>query len=192
MNHITDVQLNEYLDNILDQPTRLALESHLFTCPNCRARFEELQLVSVNLANLHEVRLSYDLTASVMTHLPPEQPRTWRLFFAAQLGASLGALLFIIFELAQAVRIPTNSTFQSLIPEIQFLIQNFQLSTLYSSFTIIHPFSLLPSSPSHLPQLPTFQVPLSNFQTSVIVLFTLLLWLVGNAILLRERSEVQK
>ena len=192
MNHLSDFQLNEYLDNILDEPTRRALESHLETCPDCRARLEELQLVSDHLANLQEVKLSHDLTPSVMAHLPQGEPRTWTLFFAAQLGAALGALLFILFELAQVVHLPPASTFQSLIPEIRFSIPSFQLSTLYSPFAIIHPFSRFPSSLFRLPQLPTFQFPFSNIQIFVIVLFTLLLWLIGNAILLRERSEVKK
>jgi len=192
MNHLSDFQLNEYLDHILDESTRRALESHLETCPDCRARLEELQLVSAHLANLHEVKLSHDLTTSVMAHLPQEEPRTWKLFFAAQLGAALGALLFILFELAQAVHLPPASTFHSPIPKIRFAIPNFQLSTLYSLFAIIHPFSLFPYSLFHLPQLPTFQFPFSNIQIFVIVLFTLLLWLIGNVILLREHSEVRK
>jgi Putative zinc-finger len=192
MNHLSDFQLNEYLDHILDESTRRALELHLEACPDCSARLQELQLVSVHLANLHEAQLSHDLTKSVIAHLPQEQPRTWTLFFAAQLGAALGALLFISLELAQAVHLPPASTFRSLIPEIRFSIPSFQLSTLYSLFAIIHPFSPFPSSLFYLPQLPTFQFPFSNGQIFVIALFTLLLGFTGNAILLREHSEVQK
>ena len=192
MNHLSDFQLNEYLDNILDESTRRALESHVETCPDCRARLEEVRLVSIDLENLHEVKLSHDLTPSVMVHLPQGKPRTWTLFFTAQLGAALGALLFIIFELAQAVHLPPASTFRSFIPEFGFEISRFQQSSLYPLFATINPSSFFTYSPFRFPQLPTFQFPFSNFQISVIVLFTLLLWLIGNAILLHERSEVQK
>src|SRR5271157_3752495 len=192
MNHITDFQLNEYLDHALDEALQGQCDSHLSSCAECRARLEELKGLYSNLADLHEVKLSHDLTRSVMAHLPQKQPRTWTPFFAAQLGAALGALLFIIVEFTQAVYLPSVSTFQSLIPEIRFVIPNFQLSTLHSSFTIINPFSLFSYSLFHLPQLPAFQFPLSNFQTSVIAIFTLLFGLIGNAILLCERSEVRK
>ncbi len=60
MNHLSDFQLNEYLDHILDESTRCALELHLEACPDCSARLQELQLVSVHLANLHEAQLSHD------------------------------------------------------------------------------------------------------------------------------------
>ena len=102
------------------------------------------------------------------------------------------ALLFIILELAQAVRIPPVSTFPSVLPEIRFAIPEFQLSALYSPFTIIHPFFAFPYALFPLPQLPAVQFPLSSFQISVIAIFTLVLGLIGNAILLRERSEVRK
>jgi|ERR1700690_3424802 hypothetical protein len=183
MNHLSDSQLNEYLDNILNPPARRAVEAHLIGCNECRARLDQLQSIFSTLKSLTDVKLSHDLSTDFASRLPHRREPALTPIFAVQLGAALGALLFLTIELAQAVRLPPVSAFQSLIPEIRFAIPNFQSSTLDSIF----PYSL-----SHFPQLPTFQFPLSNFQTSVIAIFTLLLWLVGNAILLYEHSEVRK
>ncbi|MGA7194742.1 MAG: zf-HC2 domain-containing protein [Anaerolineales bacterium] len=183
MNHLSDFQLNEYLDNILDPSARRVVEAHLINCSECRARLEELQSVFSTLKSLTDVKLSQDLSIDIASRLPKRSEPTLTPIFAAQLGAALGALFFIIFELAPAVRLPPASAFQSLIPEIRFAIPTFQLFTLESLF----PYSLF-----SLPQLPTFHFPLSSFQISVIAIFTLLLWLIGNTILLYDHSEVQK
>ena len=192
MNHITDFQLNEYLDNILELSAHRAVEAHLRDCNECRARLDELQFVLSALKSLTDVRLSQDISTDIASRLPRRPDPTFTPVFAIQLGAALGALLFVTVELAQAIRIPPASTFQSLIPEVRFAIPNFQIFTLYAPFSIINYFSLFHNSLFNLPQLPTFQFPLSGFQISVIAIFTLLLWLAGNAILLRERSEVRK
>jgi Putative zinc-finger len=192
MNHLSDFQLNAYLDNILDPSTSRVVEAHLINCNKCRARLEELQSVFSTLKSLTDVKLSHDLSADILARLPQQSEPALTPIFAAQFGAALGALLFIIIELAPAVRLPPASIFQSLIPEIRFAIPTFQIPTLFSLFTTINPFSLFSYSPFRLPQLPTFQFPLSSFQIFFIAIFTLLLWLIGNTILLRERSEVQK
>lgn len=192
MNHLSDFQLNEYLDNILDPSARRTTEAHLIGCNECRSRLEELQSVLSTLKSLADVKLSHDISVNIASRLPPRREPALSPVFAVQLGAALGALLFITIELAQAVYIPPASTFQSLIPEAGFTIRSFQLSTLYARIRIINYFSLFHNTLFNLPQLPTFQFPLSNFQTPVVALLTILLWFVGNAILLHEQSEVRK
>jgi len=192
MNHITDSQLNEYLDHALDEATQRKCDLHLAACAECRARLEELQLVYSSLADMHEIRLAHDLTSSVMANLPRAQSQAWTPVFAAQLGAALGVLLFAAIEIAQAIRVPTIPAFQFPIPELRFAISNFQPPILHSPFAALDPFSVLAFPAFRLPPLTTFRFPLSNYQTFIIGIATLLLWFVANIVLLRERSEVRK
>ena len=199
MNHITDFQLNEYLDHALDDATQGQCDSHLSSCAECRARLEELKGLYSNLAELREVELPRDLTSSVLAHLPQTRSELWTQAFAAQLGAALGMAVFIASELAKSIHIPPFPAFQISLPELRFTIPNFPSSipeSLFpffrSLFSISHFSFPMFSAPSYIPQLPVFRIPLSSFQSSMIVIFTLLLGLIGNAILLCERSEVQK
>jgi|SRR5271157_873020 len=199
MNHITDFQLNEYLDHALDEAIQGQCDLHLSSCVECRARLEELKGLYSNLADLREVELSRDLTSSVLAHLPRFRSNLWTRTFAAQLGAALGMALFIAVEITQTIHVPPLPTFQFSIPEFRFTIPNLPSSIPESLFPIfrslfsISRFSFPTLSASlYIPQLPEFRIPLSSLQTSIIVIFTLLLGLIGNAILLCERSEVRK
>ena len=172
---------------------------HLSSCVECRARLEELKGLYSNLAELHEVELSGDLTSSVLAHLPRVRSNLWTRAFAAQLGAALGLALFIAVEIAKSLRIPPLPASQISLPEFGFAIPNFpstipeSLFPIFRSLFSISRFSFPTfSAPLYIPQLPAFRIPLSSFQTSIIVIFTLLLGFIGNAILLCERSEVRK
>ena len=43
MNHLTEFQLNEYLDGLLDPATQTAVEAHLTACNTCQAALNDLQ-----------------------------------------------------------------------------------------------------------------------------------------------------
>ncbi len=119
MNHLSDFQLNEYLDNILDPSTCRAAEAHLIDCDECRARLDEIQSVFSTLKSLPDVKLSQDLSTSIASRLPKRREPVLTPIFAAQLGAALGMALFIAIEIAQSLRIPAS---QISLPEFQFTI----------------------------------------------------------------------
>jgi len=199
MNHLSDFQLNEYLDNIPNPSARRAAEAHLIDCDECRARLDEIQSVFSTLKSLPDVKLSHDLATSIASRLPQRREPVLTPIFAVQLGAALGMALFIASEIAKSLRIPPLPTSQISLPEFRFTIPNFlsalpeALLPIFRSLFSISRFSFPTlSAPLYIPQLPEFRIPLSGFQTSIIVIFTLLLGLIGNAILLCERSEVRK
>ena len=134
MNHITDFQLNEYLDHALDEATQGQCDLHLSSCAECHARLEELKGLYSNLAELREVELSRDLTSSVLAHLPRVWSNLWTPAFAAQLGAALGMALFIAVEISQSIRIPPLPTSQISLPELRF--RDSQLPILYPQIPI--------------------------------------------------------
>lgn len=206
MNHITDFQFNEYLDHALDKTTQEQFDLHLSSCTECRTRLEELIQLDSNLAGLHEMQLPRDLTSFVLARIPQSQPALWTRTFAAQLGAAFGMIFFLAVEIAKSIYIPSLSTFLSPIPyprfpmfEFRFALPNFQfiISELpfpvpHSLFSSFYSLFAIPQLTINIPQLPTFQIPFSNIQASVIAIFTVVFGLIGNAVLLREHSEVRK
>ena len=94
MNHLTETQLNEYLDGVMVAPEQGLMQTHLSDCADCRARLASLQTVFQALAALPEEKPGCDLTPSVLRALPRKfSSLAWRLALAVQAGLSLGLLL---------------------------------------------------------------------------------------------------
>ena len=70
MEHLTETQLNEYLDGILDASSQAFLDAHLSGCTDCQERLASLQAVFQALATLPEETMKQDLTSSVLQALP--------------------------------------------------------------------------------------------------------------------------
>lgn len=192
MNHLDEITLNEYLDHALDKSARVEAESHLQTCANCRAKLEELRMLFTELEELPEACLEHDLTSAVLAHLPREKPVktwTWTRTLAAQLGVVVGFVLWLGMQIVPLMHIPqlglpklptieVQSLFVRLlsvkfpIPEFRFPVLDFQL-------------------PGFSFQLPTLDIQPPTTLITVLALSALILWVVGNAILLRSRQEVE-
>jgi anti-sigma factor RsiW len=54
--HLTDEQLNEYLDN--ETTERAQIETHLASCADCAARLIALQVLFAEIESLPEVELA--------------------------------------------------------------------------------------------------------------------------------------
>ena len=52
--HLTDVQLNEYLDN--ETTERTQIESHLSVCDECTARLSALKTLFTEIESLPEIK----------------------------------------------------------------------------------------------------------------------------------------
>lgn len=188
MNHLTDSQLNEYLDNLLDKSTRREADSHLRSCVDCRARLDELQNVFTALTGLPEAHLARDLSPNILSHLPQKQPRVWTPFFAAQIGAALGTFVWISTQIAKLIPIISTFRFQEFrIPLFQLSIPNFQIPDSSSLFSIPHSLFTIDHPPFSIP---TFH--LSAFNLIFVAISVFVLWVIGNATLLRAPHEVQK
>jgi hypothetical protein len=205
MKHLTDIQLNEYLDGTLDALTKRHCDKHLADCDSCRARLDELRSLFAELSTLPEARLPHDLTAKVLAGLPSkQQPRPWTPAFAAQLGAALGASLWLsvqvtkfILPLIAVFRLPRLSS-----PHISLSLPTLDLPRLTLDFLRFMISLLQPATPDlhfALPELPRLQIPsfdltsggLSNLQLISIAASVSLLWIIGNVALLRVGKEVK-
>lgn len=189
MNHLTDFQLNEYLDNALDETMKRGFDSHLQTCEDCSARLDELKTLFANIESLPEVKLRRDLSPAILARLS-QQPRIWTPFFAAQLGTALGVFFWLSMQAANFIR-PFDIQFN--VSDLQFSNLNSMLPVFQSLFTVskfqLPAFNLSTFQPS------TFNFPTLNLSTSNLAFISVsifMLWLVGNLTLLRNRSGVQK
>ncbi len=172
--HLTDEQLNEYLDEATTE--RAVIESHLDSCDECVARLSTLQNLFTELDSLPELELTRDLAA----------PFTLRPSLPAQLPKFLTLTAFLQAAVALAVLIIAIPFVSSLLPQIEppsFTNLFFQIQSQWTAW---------------LDQLSTFNLPtfqpinLPTFEMSSL-LFTLagvsVLWILGNGLLLRNQMK---
>ena len=197
MNHLTDSQLNEYLDHALDETTKRKFDSHLQACADCATRLDELKFLFTSLESLPEVKLRRDLSPTILARLSQKQPPLWTPFFAAQLGAVLGLFFWLSVQVTNFTTpiISTSHFLSFTMPNFQYAISNFQFPNLYSLFTISISLFSIPKFQLPTFSLPAFQPPILNLSTFNLIFIStsiFMLWLIGNLSLLRNRSGVQK
>ncbi len=99
MEHLTETQLNEYLDGLMEAPIQAAVDAHLADCADCRERLASFQTVFQALDALPEEIPARDLTPSIIHALPRRNSlRIWQWVFAMQAGVCIG-LLILLFPL---------------------------------------------------------------------------------------------
>jgi hypothetical protein len=171
MNHLTETQLNEFLDKILGLPEQGQIENHLSACADCRSKVESMQSLFQTLNTLQEEELENDLASLVLKGLPEKRIQwAWKLVLAVQAGIALGLTILVVSNLLTMV----------------------SLQTLTGAITLKFPLIELPVfRPSSL-VLPTIGIQTSTFNLIFLAASVLVLWGVGNAALLRNRKEGRK
>lgn len=176
--HLTDDQLNEYLDNETNDRTRIEL--HLSTCADCTARLHALQDVFSEIASLPDVELSPGFASRVTSHLNPAPPIPRSLGLTIILQAMLVVIVFVI---AAPFVMLFLSPYISGIPAPSFVDLFMQLQGQWDAWLDI---------------LATFQIPampelafldFSSLVTLFMVIGVSLLWLIGNGLLLRNHTK---
>ena len=172
--HLTDDQLNEYLDEATTE--RAVIESHLDSCDACAARLFTLQNLFTELDSLPELELTRDLAApfTLRPSLPAQLPKFLTLTAFLQAAVALAALIIAIPFVSALLPQIEPPSFTKIFFQIQsqWTVWLDQLSTL---------------------ALPTFQpINLPTFEMSSL-LFTLagvsVLWILGNGLLLRNQMK---
>ena len=172
--HLTDDQLNEYLDEATTERTHI--EAHLSSCDECAARLSTLQNLFTELDSLPEVELTHNLAARFMPNrsLTLQLPRWFTLTATLQAALALAALIVAIpfvSALLPQIELPsyTKLFFQS---QTQWTVWLDQLST----------FNLPTFQPIHLPTLEISSLLFTLAGVSV-------LWILGNGLLLRNQMK---
>lgn len=172
--HLTDEQLNEYLDEATTE--RVQIEAHLSSCDECAARLSTLQNLFTELDSLPELELTRELAApfTLRPSLPAQLPKFLTLTAFLQAAVALAALIIAIPFVSALLPQIEPPSFAKIFFQIQsqWTVWLDQLSTL---------------------ALPTFQsINLPTFEMSSL-LFTLagvsVLWILGNGLLLRNQMK---
>lgn len=174
--HLTDKQLNEYLDNASTE--RAFIETHLDSCDECAARLSALQALFADLDSLPEVELSTDLAARFRPRpsLAPQLPRWLTLTASLQAAAALVALI---------VAIPF---FSIMLPQVEmpsFTTWLFEIQSLWTS--LLDTLSTFQLPNYQFTNLPTYPVELSTLFIALAIVS--IFWIFGNGLLLRNNRS---
>lgn len=175
--HLTDEQLNEYLDNeIVD---RAQAELHLSSCDGCTARLTALKALFDEIESLSELVLSRDIAAPIMHRVGgsvsvPVVPRSLRLTVTLQAALAVIAIIFAAPFVMQFV-----SPYLSGIQMLSFVDMFLQLQAQWGTWLDVLSQFQLPT----MPQIPVLE--LSGLFSMLTVAGISVLWLVGNRLLLR-------
>lgn len=176
--HLTDEQLNEYLDNETNE--RVQIEAHLSSCGECAARLSALQALFTELDSLPEVALTRSLAAPFLTtrSLPAPLPKFLTLTVILQAAFALTAIIIAIPFVANLMPAFEISSLMEGITQLQ--TQWINLLNQLSTFTL-PTFTLQPS---------TFNLPPATFEISSLLMALAgvsVLWILGNGVFLRNQ-----
>ena len=176
--HLTDEQLNEYLDR--ETNDRAQIELHLFTCADCATRLNVLQSLFREIESLRDLALSPGFAVRVATRRSQTLllPRALTLTVFLQAALALAALI-----VSAPFVMPMISSYVSGIPEVSLLRIFLQLQAEWEAWLAILSSLLLPT----IPQIPV--VDLSSLLMLLVVISVSLLWVIGNGLLLRKQSK---
>ena len=176
--HLTDEQLNEYLDH--ETTERVQIEGHLAACEECSARLASLRDLFAEIESLPELDLSPEFAVRLMSvpGQPAELPRplTWTLILQAALAVIaivIGAPFVMRFLSSYGLGLPA--------PSLAGVFM--QLQGLWSAWLD----TLVTLPVPTLPDIPAVDV--SSIFAMFAVIGVSLLWLVGNGLLLRNRTK---
>lgn len=186
--HLSEEQINQYLDGLLNETERQVIKAHLAVCAECRRQVDELQALLTDLEALPDLPLARDLTPSILAKLPPKwgglefrSTSAWTRSLAAQWGLVAGFALWLGMQMATLLNLPASLHFGWPAFNLDILPKQFSVSPM--------PMFQLPTFDF---QMPSFFFPLSSSHLTLLLALATLLWVMGNAVLLRSRPEVQK
>lgn len=183
--HLDDDTLNEFIDSNLDPSSRKAVDRHLKECADCRRRVEDIWLVFRALDSVQEITIASDVSTIVMAQIQEKEP-------AGRIPVWLAALIFfqvIVILIMTFVLWPSAGNWliqasQSLPKTLSGLpVENImnQPADMFRTLT-----STLVSAAGSI-ESPLF---LSAGQWTLMISLALIIWLVGNSVLLRgERNR---
>jgi anti-sigma factor RsiW len=176
--HLTDEQLNEYLDGEIKD--RANVEVHLSACGDCAARLTALQALFVEIMSLPELALSHNLAAPITRRLSRgvALPRSLRLTVILQATAAIIAII-----LAAPFVLQWFSPYLASLPAPSFLDLFLQMQSQWASWLDM----LSQFQPPAMPEIPVMDV--SSLFMILTIIGVSLLWLIGNGLLLRNQVK---
>ena len=174
--HLTDEQLNEYLDH--ETNDRAQVEMHLAACNDCSARLSLLHALFSEIESLPELEVSPDFSVAYKPVQPIQLPRSLTLTMIVQAVLAVVGIVVAAPFVMQFVSSYNSSLFVPSLVDVLLQIQNQWRAGLDVLSTL-----QLPT----IPEIPVVSV--SNLFVMLIVIGVSLLWLVGNGLLLRNQVK---
>ncbi len=171
--HLTDDQLNEYLDEATHE--RAQIESHLDSCDECAARLSTLQNLFTELDSLPELELTRDFAARFFPRpsLPAQLPKFLTLTVTLQAAVALTAIILAVPFIAQFIPVLELASLSNVF---------IQLQTQWTTWLDM-------LSQFQFPTVPTFTFEISSIYLMSALVGVFMLWLVGNGLLLRNQIK---
>jgi hypothetical protein len=175
--HITDVQLNEYLDH--ETNDRAQIELHLSSCSDCAARLSILQALFDEIESLPELSVAPEFAARFMPirSEPVQLPRSLTLTVILQAALAVVAIMVAAPLVMQFVSSYTPSLSVPSLADVFIQLQ----SQWRTWLDMLSQFQL------SIPQLPSLEIP--GLMLTLTLLGASFLWLVGNGLLLRNQMK---
>ncbi len=188
--HPEEDRLHEYLDELLNSEERRELEAHTSSCEQCAGELERLSGVFSELSMLAEIPLEADLSRAVLRAIQENARRRAGTRIAIALQISL--LLMIIFLIGPNI--------YSFLTRLSGFLEPATVSTwLLESFVLFQAsIGLSIQSIRHeLVELLGFnflfdQLSIQTTRLISIVGGVFILWLIGNTVLLRDSSRLNR
>ena len=176
--HLTDEQLNEYLDH--EAEDRAQIELHLSTCGECSERLAALQALFTEIESLPELEFSRDLAVRFIpgASLSAKLPRSLTLTVALQAALAVAAIV-----VAAPLVMEFLSPYISNVPAPSFAELWMRLQSQWTAWLDMLSTFQFPT----IPEIPV--VELSSLFIMLIVTGVSLLWLIGNGLLLRNQMK---
>jgi hypothetical protein len=176
--HLSDEQLNEYLDNETDD--RAQIELHLAACAECSTRLFVLQELFHEIESLPELNISPEFAARFA---PSQNLSLWplrALVLTVTLQVALAAVAMIV---AAPFVMQFLSHYASGIPAPSFGELFLQIQRQWAAWLDMLSTFQVPS----IPTLPVLEI--SGLMLTLALLSASLLWLIGNGLLLRSQMK---
>jgi len=176
--HLTEEELNEYLDNEIQDRKRVEL--HLSGCEECAARLAALQTLFGEIESLPEEMSSRDFAAPFTRDLNLRAPLPRSLRLAVTLQAGLALLATI---LAAPFVIESVSPYLTNLPMPSFTDVFIQIQSQWMVWLDMLSKFRLPAAP----EIPAIDLP--NLALTLTLIVVSMLWLIGNGLLLRNQIK---
>ena len=95
LKHLSDEEIQEYLDGDLSPENELLFETHLKICPHCQESLKQYQSLYVGLANDEGFDLPKSFAKSVISRLPEEAKVKSRFNYASIFLTILGIIIAV-------------------------------------------------------------------------------------------------
>jgi anti-sigma factor RsiW len=176
--HLTDEQLNEYLDN--ETNDRIQIELHLSSCAECAARLTALQSLFSEIESLSDLDLSAEFAFRFVPDTSPsvQLPRSLTLALTLQTMLAVVGIIIVAPFVMQFL-----SPYVSGIAAPPFAALFLQLQNQWVTWLDL----LATFPPPRIPPFPGLE--LSSLFLMLTLIGVFLLWLIGNGLLLRNQTK---